>query len=72
MSVNYNELANNSLKILFKNVYYFHMSSSDIDRKIAFTFATNVVDYSKHMKKNEFATLTSLNDFNNIIELLIR
>lgn len=48
------------------------MSSSNIDRKIAFTFATKVVGYIKHMDKDEDATLASLNDFNKIIELFIR
>ncbi len=48
------------------------MSSSDIDRKIAVIFATDVVGYSKHMEKDEDATLASLNDCNKIIELLIK
>ena len=35
---------------------YVHiMSSSDIDRKIAVIFATDVVGYSKHMEKDEDA-----------------
>ncbi len=29
------------------------MNSSDIDRKIAVIFATDLVGYSKHMEKNE-------------------
>ena len=37
------------------------MSSLDIDRKIAVIFATDVVGYSKHMEKDEDATLASLN-----------
>ena len=48
------------------------MSSSDIDRKIAVIFATDVVGYSKHMEKDENATLASLNDCNKIIEPLIK
>ncbi|MDC0457662.1 hypothetical protein OAM56_07050 [Alphaproteobacteria bacterium] len=37
------------------------MSSLDTDRKIALIFATDVVGYSKHMEKDEDATLASLN-----------
>ncbi len=48
------------------------MISSDIDRKIAVIFATDVVAYSKHMEKDEDATLASLNDCNKIIEPLIK
>ena len=48
------------------------MSSSNIDFKIAFTFATDIVGYSKHMEKDEDSTLASLNDCNKIIEILIR
>ena len=48
------------------------MSSSDIDRKIAVIFATDVVGYSKHMEKDEDATLASLNDCNKIIASLIK
>ena len=48
------------------------MNSSDIDRKIAVIFATDVVGYSKHMEKDENATLTSLNACNKIIEPLIK
>jgi len=47
------------------------MSSPDIDRKIAVIFATDVVGYSKHMEKDEDATLASLNACNKIIEPLI-
>ena len=32
------------------------MSSSDIDRKIAVIFATDIVGYSKHIEKDEDAT----------------
>ena len=48
------------------------MTTQDIDRKIAVIFATDVVGYSKHMEKDENATLTSLNACNNIIEPLIK
>ena len=47
------------------------MSSSDIDRKIAVIFATDLVGYSKHMEKDENATLLGLREFNKIIEPLI-
>ena len=48
------------------------MSSSDIDRKIAVIFATDIVGYSKHMERDEDSTLASLNDCNKIIEPLIK
>ena len=48
------------------------MSLSELDRKIAVIFATDVVGYSKHMEKDEDATLASLNDCNKIIEPLIK
>ena len=44
---------------------------SDIDRKIAVIFATDVVGYSKHMEKDEDAS-ARLNDCNKIIEPLIK
>ncbi|MFL2818292.1 MAG: hypothetical protein ACJ0BR_01405 [Candidatus Puniceispirillales bacterium] len=44
------------------------MSSSDIDRKIAVIFATDLVGYSKHMEKDENATLRGLRECNKIIE----
>ena len=44
------------------------MTSSDIDRKIAVIFATDVVGYSKHMEKDENATLRGLRECNKIIE----
>ena len=37
------------------------MTTQDTDRKIAVIFATDVVGYSKHMEKDEDATLASLN-----------
>ena len=48
------------------------MSIKDTDRKIAVIFATDVVGYSKHMEKDEDATLASLNACNKIIEPLIK
>ena len=48
------------------------MSLSDIDRKIAVIFATDVVGYSKHMEKDENATLRGLRECNKIIEPLIK
>ena len=38
------------------------MSTQDANRKIAVIFATDVVGYSKHMEKDEDATLASLNE----------
>jgi len=48
------------------------MSSSDIDRKIAVIFATDLVGYSKHMEKDENATLRGRSECNKIIEPLIK
>ena len=48
------------------------MSIQDVDRKIAVIFATDVVGYSKHMEKDEDATLASLNECNKIIEPIIK
>ena len=48
------------------------MNSSDIDRKIAVIFATDLVGYSKHMEKDENATLLGLRECNKIIEPLIK
>ena len=48
------------------------MSNQDTDRKIAVIFATDVVGYSKHMEKDEDATLASLNECNKIIEPIIK
>ena len=48
------------------------MIAQDIDRKIAVIFATDVVGYSKHMEKDEDATLASLNACNKSIEPLIK
>ena len=48
------------------------MISSDIDRKIAVIFAADLVGYSKHMEKDEHATLRGLRECNKIIEPLIK
>ena len=48
------------------------MSTQGADRKIAVIFATDVVGYSKHMEKDEDATLVSLNECNKIIEPIIK
>tara|TARA_B100000579_G_scaffold245490_1_gene201594 strand:+ start:102 stop:2000 length:1899 start_codon:yes stop_codon:yes gene_type:complete len=48
------------------------MNSSDIDRKIAVIFATDLVGYSKHMEKDENATLRGLRECNKIIEAIIK
>ena len=48
------------------------MSNDDIDRKIAVIFATDLVGYSKHMEKNENATLRGLRECNKIIETIIK
>ena len=48
------------------------MSTQDANRKIAVIFATDVVGYSKHMEKDEDATLASLNECNKIIEPIIK
>ena len=48
------------------------MNSSNIDRKIAVIFATDLVGYSKHMEKDENATLIALRECNKVIEPIIR
>ena len=48
------------------------MSNNDIDRKIAVIFATDLVGYSKHMEKDENATLRGLRECNKIIETIIK
>ena len=48
------------------------MNASDIDRKIAVIFATDLVGYSKHMEKDENATLRGLRECNKIIEIIIK
>ena len=47
------------------------MSAKEIDRKIAVIFATDVVNYSKHMEKDESETVKSLKLFLNIFLVLI-
>ena len=48
------------------------MSNNDIDRKIAVIFATDLVGYSKHMERDENATLRGLRECNKIIETIIK
>ena len=48
------------------------MSNEEINRKIAVIFATDLVGYSKHMEKDENATLLGLSECNKIIEPLIK
>ncbi len=48
------------------------MNSSNIDRKIAVILATDLVGYSKHMEKDENATLLALRECNKIIEPIIK
>ena len=48
------------------------MSNEEISRKIAVIFATDLVGYSKHMEKDENATLLGLRECNKIIEPLIK
>ena len=48
------------------------MSNNDIDRKIAVILATDLVGYSKHMEKDENATLRGLRECNKIIEIIIK
>ena len=47
------------------------MSTKEIDRKIAVIFATDVVNYSKHMEKDESETVKSLKLFLHIFLVLI-
>ena len=48
------------------------MSNDEINRKIAVIFATDLVGYSKHMEKDENATLRGLRECNKIIETIIK
>jgi len=48
------------------------MSNEEINRKIAVIFATDLVGYSKHMEKDENATLLGLRECNKIIEPIIK
>tara|TARA_Y100001935_G_scaffold226590_1_gene204344 strand:+ start:47 stop:232 length:186 start_codon:yes stop_codon:yes gene_type:complete len=47
------------------------MPAKEIDRKIAVIFATDVVNYSKHMEKDESETVKSLRLFLHIFLVLI-
>ena len=44
------------------------MSVEKIDRKISVIFATDVVDYSLHMEKDETGTVTSLRTYEKILK----
>ena len=48
------------------------MSNEEINRKIAVIFATDLVGYSKHMEKDEKATLLGLRECNKLIEDIIK
>ena len=47
------------------------MSSNEIDRKIAVIFVADVVGYSKHMEKEEDATLKSYSTCERILNNLL-
>ena len=42
--------------------------NTEIDRKISVIFATDVVDYSLHMEKDETGTVTSLRTYEKILK----
>ena len=44
------------------------MNFEKIDRKISVIFATDVVDYSLHMEKDETGTVTSLRAYEKILK----
>ena len=46
--------------------------NTEIDRKIAVIFVADVVSYSKHMEKNENATITSYNACEKILNKLLK
>ena len=46
------------------------MTSNTIDRKIAVVLVADVVGYSKHMEKNEEATLASYSECEKIFKIL--
>ena len=48
------------------------MSSSEIDRKIAVIFVADVVGYSKHMEKDENATLNAYSECEKILKKLLK
>ena len=45
------------------------MTFNTIDRKIAVVFVADVVGYSKHMEKNEEATLASYSECEKIFKI---
>ena len=47
------------------------MSNGEIDRKIAVIFVTDVVGYSKHMEKDENATLDSYDESYKILQKVL-
>jgi TolB-like protein/class 3 adenylate cyclase len=48
------------------------MSQKEIDRKVAIILATDVVNYSKHMEKNEAETVKNLRACESILKKLIK
>ena len=48
------------------------MSQKEIDRKVAIILATDVVNYSKHMEKNEAETVKNLRACESILTKLIK
>ena len=46
--------------------------NTEIDRKIAVIFVADVVGYSKHMEKDENATIKSYNACENILNRLLK
>ena len=48
------------------------MVEPEIDRKIAVIFVADVVGYSKHMEKNEDATLVNYSECENIFKSLFK
>ena len=48
------------------------MTSNTIDRKIAVVLVADVVGYSKHMEKNEEATLASYSECEKIFKILFK
>ena len=48
------------------------MADSEIDRKIAVIFVADVVGYSKHMEKDENATLTAYGACEKILDRLLK
>ena len=48
------------------------MSSDTVDRKIAVIFVADVVGYSKHMEKDEDATLKAYGECEKILKKLLK